>query len=101
MHERAGAIGRALERNAEAQQKHQAARVKITLADQLAEAVGKPQYVLPARIRGLASVRPEHSKPTTAIAEMFPSDQVSRESPLSPCGAKAGGDLPFSKFQTI
>src|SRR5215471_19271644 len=100
MHERAGAIGRALERNAEAQQKHQAARVKITLADQLAEAVGKPQYVLPAR-RDLASVRPVHSKPTTAIAEMFPSDPVSRESPLSPCGAKAGGDLPFSKFQTI
>jgi len=49
----------------------------------------------------LASVRPEHSKPTTAIAEMFPSDPVSRESPLSPCGAKADGDLPFSKFQTI
>src|SRR5262249_50616265 len=35
----------------------------------------------PGPIRGLASVRPEHSKPTTLIAEMFPGDPVSRDLP--------------------
>src|SRR5262249_57925832 len=48
MHERAGAIGRAFERDAKAQQKHQAASVKIALSDQLAEVVCKPLCILPA-----------------------------------------------------
>src|SRR4029077_1037362 len=59
-HQRAAAVGRALDRDAKAQQKHQAARIKIALADQLAKAGRKPQYFLPTGIRGLA-----HGSPRT------------------------------------
>jgi hypothetical protein len=49
MHERAGAIGRTFQRDAETEENHQAAGVEVTLAQQLAQrAGGKPQIFLPA-----------------------------------------------------
>ena len=59
MHERAGPIGRAFERDAQAEQKHQAASVEVTLAHQLAErAGGRSQFFLPAVCGAVTSLAP-------------------------------------------
>src|SRR5262249_9745520 len=77
----------------ESQQKHQSARVKVTLADQLAQAGGKPQHFLPAIFGDWPrSPRNKHSKrATTVIAEMFPGDPVSRVLPLVPFSRSNAG----------
>ncbi len=93
MHERAGPIGRAFERDAEAEQKHQSASVEITLAHELAErAGGRPHYFLPAVFGAVTIFAPifRRNEQLSSNADDFRSDAVSRVSPVSPrCGKLA------------
>src|ERR1700758_1449719 len=101
MHQGAAAISRALARKAEAQQKHQAAGVKITLADQLAKARGKPQYFLPAATR--AWPRSPRTFETSNYSNCRDVPRRPGVAGILPCPltARRPVETSFSKFQTI
>jgi hypothetical protein len=81
MHQGSGSVRETFERDEQADQQHQPASVKVTLAHKVAEkAGGRPQYLLPAVFEAIKSSSPEflESIELPQMPTVSASDPVSR-----------------------